>query len=349
MRLFRKVVIVDGSVLVAWVDGLSHEVIRKMNILTGGFPPQEGDEKVLRTIKTKSLREAVFDFFGNLSNAGVVSSPLRHLFADGQRYERMEWLAREQITGRARANPDQPDAHQVEGEVVVLRDKLLNSEDRLVEPYHPPQEIGQVSGFGTLHQPGAIRHLIAGQIVLCWTAFEVFAKDVWVGALNAHPAGLSLLNGEPSRISKSAGRDKGEQKPKVPKFTVANLAAKTESKFDLQNRMGDLLAEELNFQTLPTIREAYSMAFADNDRKPLSATIDSALADQSLNALSSLRNVIVHRGGVADQKSAPLAPKATKGESVVVLTPETKGMVELAVPSSLKLVAAVERVINPSG
>jgi len=60
--------------------------------------------------------------------------------------------------------------------------------------------------------------------------------------------------------------------------------------------MGTILKDKFNFDRLDGIREAYSEAF-HTDGSAISAVVQ----DKALDALSVLRNVIVHRNGVADE------------------------------------------------
>jgi hypothetical protein len=55
-----------------------------------------------------------------------------------------------------------------------------------------------------LHYREEVRALMTSQIVGMWTAFESLAGDLWVAALDAHPAGLANLAGNRKRIIKLA-------------------------------------------------------------------------------------------------------------------------------------------------
>jgi hypothetical protein len=63
--------------------------------------------------------------------------------------------------------------------------------------------------------------------------------------------------------------------------------------------MGAVHKVRFEFSRLDGIREAYASAFPEKEG---SKDIDAALTDDALDALSALRNVIVHRGGKADKE-----------------------------------------------
>jgi hypothetical protein len=151
-----------------------------------------------------------------------------------------------------------------------------------------------VKGMPELVSMGAERYL--GSMLLgVWTAFETLAGDLWETALNIHPRILSdLKTGDKS----------------VPINQVQRYG------YDLREKMGTILKKKYNFDRLDGIREGYEEAFNID-----SAKIQAALSDKSLDTLSALRNVIVHRGAVADaefvnrSKSLPL-PKFAIGERI---------------------------------
>ena len=82
-------------------------------------------------------------------------------------------------------------------------------------------------------------------------------------------------------------------------------------KFDLSHRMGTIFVEDrrYRFDSLEGIRDAYLDAFSvDFD------AIKKTVTDKSLDALSIVRNNLVHNGGIIDQqylrRSSDLPPAA---------------------------------------
>jgi hypothetical protein len=141
---------------------------------------------------------------------------------------------------------------------------------------------------------------LSAQVVNSWTAFETLAGDLWEAALNSHPHGLSELKGEKAQGEKT-----------VPIGLLQKYS------FDVSKQMGTLLKEKRTFDRLEHIRENYELAFYTAGAK-----INKALSDDLLDTLSSVRNLLVHRGGVVDErylrrtKRLQLAPKAVIGERI---------------------------------
>src|SRR5262249_47507032 len=96
------------------------------------------------------------------------------------------------------------------------------------------------------------------------------------------------------------------------------------------------------------IRDAYSSAFSEKEKKARTADIDSALADKALNALSAVRNLIVHKAGVADSeyaekaKNAPTAPQLKQGDKLQLTGAICRTLIDDAVKSSIKVIKGVD-------
>ncbi|MGC3967031.1 MAG: hypothetical protein QM775_06560 [Pirellulales bacterium] len=144
-----------------------------------------------------------------------------------------------------------------------------------------------------------VKSLLSSLVLTTWTAFETLAGDLWTAALNVHPQGLSSLTGtfkawrQIDKPPASVQTEKAGDKDNVGK--QISLGVLQKYKFNLSANMGDVLRDKQEFTTLAKIREAYANAFSDDyDR------VREVLLDQSLDHLSSLRNVLVHKGGIAD-------------------------------------------------
>jgi hypothetical protein len=138
------------------------------------------------------------------------------------------------------------------------------------------------SALATELQPGA-EAWMAAQITGIWTAFEALAEELWEAALNAHPMELAALRGGVKRQPKD--RDKSVSLSELEKF-----------KYDLSQHMGTILKRKYNFDRLEEIREAYVAAFEGDGNEVIDV-----LKHPSLDALSAVRNVIVHNGGIVDE------------------------------------------------
>jgi hypothetical protein len=155
-------------------------------------------------------------------------------------------------------------------------------------------EVQQNTAFGILSGLNPEFHdgpdaWMASQIIATWTAFEAMAEDLWEAALNLKPTILAKLKGRKSSRPKDADDPKRIRLESVFKYD-----------FDIAHRMGTIFLEENRyaFDTLGGIREAYKDAFSvDSD------SILSLIDSKSLDAISLVRNNLVHSGGVMDQRT----------------------------------------------
>jgi len=141
---------------------------------------------------------------------------------------------------------------------------------------------------------------MASQIIATWTAFEALAKDLWEAALNAKPAILAKLVG------------RGQSKPKAgddPKRIRLDWLYRHD--FDLSSHMGTIFIEEnrYGFDSMDGLRDAYRDAFSLHGE-----TVVKIVSNEMLDACNSIRNVLVHNGGIVDarylKRSAHLPPQA---------------------------------------
>jgi hypothetical protein len=182
-------------------------------------------------------------------------------------------------------------------------------------------------------------HLLSGCITGTWTAIETMLADLWEAALNAHPKTLATLNGRPRKDAEKNQSNKGLG-DQDKKFDL-NLVAKHD--FDLRSHMGTIFRFERRFEftRLSGAREAYMRAFSEK-----SSRVDTAIASKSIDALSAVRNALLHRAGEADdeyvrqQKILPI-PKADKGEKIKLNGQNTSDLIKPAIASSRSLMIAV--------
>ncbi|QDU31947.1 hypothetical protein ETAA8_71090 [Anatilimnocola aggregata] len=183
-----------------------------------------------------------------------------------------------------------------------------------------------------------------------WTAFEVLASDLWEAAINANPRHLADLRGNGKRINKMLGGAKtsdvdtgsfGNDGPSKA-VQLGDIHRVTQGSFDLDNKWGTLLKHSFKFSTLTGIREAYSKAFDRN-----SSAIDDCLANKSLNSLSLVRNLLVHKSGIADvdyidkQPDAPNAPALYFGIRIPIDGELVESLVAPPLECGNRLLAAV--------
>lgn len=189
------------------------------------------------------------------------------------------------------------------------------------------------------------------EIVSTWTMFESLAADLWVAVVNAFPDPLATLSGNWKRLrrnGKKEGDDGDITEDEGKSISLAKVHKITRGSYDIQYKMGEVLlaCNRVKFISLEGIRRAYGMAFSEDYRiKP--TAIDNALKSESLDCVSALRNVIVHRAGIADQryeddaKGVGTAPKLKRGEKLSIVQEDARA---LADPVSATCVALMEAV-----
>jgi hypothetical protein len=127
----------------------------------------------------------------------------------------------------------------------------------------------------------AANELILQGVVLCWGAFEVFARDCFIAHLNAKPDRTLVL------LADSVAKRRFE----LPKISLETLAT---HKFNLSERMGTLLAQQQDLSDVYSVKSVYQALFPDDKR------LSDSLSDSDLRLLSLRRNLIVHQCGVVD-------------------------------------------------
>jgi hypothetical protein len=172
--------------------------------------------------------------------------------------------------------------------------------------------------------------LFSSTLVATWTAFEALAGDLWEAAINARP---KLATGISKTISTS----------------LLEL-----HDFNVPRKMGTILREmkgsnTITFGTLEDIRDAYKKAFTEH-----ADSIHNALKDdnQSLDALSLTRNLIVHKAGKCDseykRRAAPIPqlPQLAIGQSLMLDGDLVKKLMEPAIFSCRQLLDSVGKWLN---
>jgi hypothetical protein len=164
---------------------------------------------------------------------------------------------------------------------------------------------------------GAIQASMMSYLTTGWTIIETMSADLWESALNAHPSSLANLTGAPKRLKGGQTNQSGSVSKESKSVRLDEIS---KHEFNVAHKMGTILRGRFEFSSLDGIREAYASAF---DKE--SAEIDRAITDKSLDALSAIRNVIVHRDAVADTEYirkakflSSLPPAATVGHHLLL-------------------------------
>jgi hypothetical protein len=187
---------------------------------------------------------------------------------------------------------------------------------------------------------------LASYVVGAWTAIETLAGDLWEAALNIDPDGLALLKGKPRRHANasSPGTSRPRQKDEVSKSVDLDLIKF--HGFDLRTKMGTVLRGRYEFSRLSKIRDAYFAAF---DRE--SGQIEAAIMHESWDALSALRNLIVHKASVIDDEYLRRAkdlkiPQGLKGHDIILDGEIAVGIIKPAFGSAVRLITGVDHWLD---
>jgi hypothetical protein len=183
-----------------------------------------------------------------------------------------------------------------------------------------------------------------------WTAFETLSGDLWESAINEKPNLLAQLKGKPNRLRRSRGAD-GFSSTSTDRDEDASKSVRLDliqfHQWNLSNKMGTVLKLKFEFSRLERIREAYASAFWEQ-----ADDIDKILSDDALDVLSVLRNVIVHKGAVADReylarcKYLPKLPRPEEGQEVPLDGEIVSSAVGEAIYCSAHLIGAVDEWIT---
>ena len=178
-----------------------------------------------------------------------------------------------------------------------------------------------------------------------WTAFETLAGDLWEAALNVRPDRFADFGGDHDRIrQKAQGRQRRALK-NGPKFGPSKEFARSAAgKACPRGEHGTYHRENhASFDALHKTRSAYSCAF-----KSRYAKIDNALCEPCLDALSHVRNLIVHRSGIADARYVKEAsairgcPRIGLNKSLPLRGDLVARLIKPVVGVSMRLISAVD-------
>jgi hypothetical protein len=187
---------------------------------------------------------------------------------------------------------------------------------------------------------GGIEAMLASFITGAWTAFEALAADLWETALNTHPQKLAELSGKTSRLRKTSQPTRPASKDDSERSIPLSFIQR--HNFQISDKMGTLLKPKVEFARLAGIRAAYVQAFSEDY-----AQIDSIIADDCLDALSVVRNLLVHKAGLADDEYVRRAqnlsvPKLKVGTLIRLDGDTAVSLIKPVFDIGKKLVAAVD-------
>lgn len=132
---------------------------------------------------------------------------------------------------------------------------------------------------------GNLDGMMRQAVVLLWGAYETFSRDLFVSVLNERPSLLSKL------VAKKQFKDR------FPVNSVFSLETLQDAGFDLNGKLGNLLAEGKDFSAPWMLRSLFPTLFEDGSLKSVySATFERP----ELWLLGHRRHVVAHRCGIVD-------------------------------------------------
>ncbi|MBU0748673.1 MAG: hypothetical protein KKH21_13710 [Gammaproteobacteria bacterium] len=123
-------------------------------------------------------------------------------------------------------------------------------------------------------------------ILLLWSAYETFSRDIFIAALNAD-AGLYAFVAE-SRF-----------KEQFPASKFANLGVLQQHGYNISGRLGSILAEGRDFSSPKMLRELLCVLFQSTTQ---AEQLQKCHQDRALWLLGHRRHLIAHRLGIVDDQ-----------------------------------------------
>jgi phage FluMu protein Com len=194
----------------------------------------------------------------------------------------------------------------------------------------------------------ALLSILRGMVLGTWTAFETFAGDLWEAALNARPDLFANLLGQHDRIHDNAEKRQRRTFDAGHDLTKAKAFAKSTAGLTTSGKHGTHYREKyVKFDSLAKIRAAYSCAFATRYGR-----IDNALCGAALDTLSQVRNLLVHRSGIADTRYVRISkvirgcPKVGRGRPLKLRGDMVANLISPVVGASIKLISTVDSEVG---
>lgn len=160
-----------------------------------------------------------------------------------------------------------------------------------------------------------------------WTAFECLASDLWAASLNQAPnLGQRILASLPNDDAEKSGLSR--------RHIDVGLAARYG--FDLRRSLGTVLRSKFDFSSLAGIEAAYEQGFGASGN----------LEDEhhTLAELEQVRHLIMHRGGVADEKFVKITKlKIRPGETLSLKLPQVGGYMMSVTLGCVALLKVVDK------
>lgn len=173
----------------------------------------------------------------------------------------------------------------------------------------------------------AAEELLRQGTVLCWGAFEVLARDVFVGVVNLNPSYVDRLINDPV----------AKRRFELTRVPVDVLLLHG---FDLSEKMGTLLAAQQDLSDLNSLKAVYGALF------PAASGLKDSLNDPNVRLLSQRRHVVVHRRGVVDETYVKATGFPERLGELLRVSPDS---LEQHVATVLKFAVQLFQVLEESG
>lgn len=307
----------------------------------------------LPDLKHPNLNKVAESFRGNIAIVRFMMSLPTTIVGAMAQTQRSYDVAELNVTGNLNRSASPEEQKKIEAlaqaeiEGFVQRDRALQESDdpgwdNHVLKYH----LNAAKALGGLIETplGAYGfvHMFTGCITGTWTAIETMLGDLWEAALNSHPKILASLDGKAKGSAEKIEGRAGSRIDQDSKKLDLDLVAR--HGFDLRTSMGTIfrLERRFEFTRLSSAREAYLRAFSDR-----ASRVETAIKSDSLEALSAVRNVFLHKAGEADDEyvkhQARLKlPPAAKGEKIKLNGQNTADLIKPAIASCKSLMIAVD-------
>jgi len=168
-----------------------------------------------------------------------------------------------------------------------------------------------------------IESVLTSVLVGAWTTFEVLSGDLWTETVNQFPIlGVRALDADPLEGDSDSVKERKAGK------TVSVVAQKVlDPKFDLKQKMGDVLSDAFPMTKFSLVVHAYKAVFRDD-------ALCEIIRHRDIRTLSAARNVLVHNAGNADEdfcnkvKTDPRFSKFKVGERIELSSATTVALLK---------------------
>lgn len=171
--------------------------------------------------------------------------------------------------------------------------------------------------------PAVASNLLQQCVIIAWTNFEVFCRDMFE----------ALLNREPLHAKRLRDDEAARRRFEIDKISFEILSG---NNFDLSGKMGTILVSRNDFSDIATIKDAYFALY------PTDRSLRDEMTNRKLWDLCKLRHLLVHRGGQVDERFLATTGKSLQlGSRIQVAPSEFEEYLETAIRTAFQLLKSV--------